>query len=526
MHTPNETILCAPDAPVADTRQGRLRGFTRNGVTQFRGIRYARAERFCLPQPPLPWQGIRNALQYGYVCPNPAFHTDPSFSADSAEMPMDTFTLPQRFWPENEHCQFLNIWAPANAANTRRPVMVWLHGGGYTGGSSLELAAYDGEALARVGDVIVVTLNHRLNLLGYLDLSAYGEKYRHSANVGMWDIIAALRWIRENIAAFGGDPDNVTLFGQSGGGGKVATLLQMPAADGLYHKAIIQSGALSLDALRRTPASARADTEQLLARLELNADTISRLETLPFDTLAHASNAIAREQTGAPIFMGWAPVPGEDFVGDPLLVGFRQQTAHIPIIVGSNLCEFSTPAPGSAALSPEKTLEVLRPRAKGRAAELAACFAAVWPQLPAVYAAAADSTMRSGVTQFCTARAAMTNAPVYQYLFAFESPVLGGFLMGHSSEIAFVFHNAACGITTAAGESSGRLEEEMSLAWAHFARTGSPDGAGLPDWPAFNDPQQPSCLVYENGQTAARPADFDAPLQQLLAQLDASHGPQ
>ena len=220
---------CGKNAPKATTKAGVLRGFTLDGVHTFHGIKYADAKRFEMPQPVAKWEGVKNADSYGFTCP---------LMYDDA--PGGELRYHHGYWPSDENCQYLNVWTTDMSA--RKPVMVWIHGGGYSFGSCLELGAVDGDSLCRHGDVVVVTLNHRLNIIGFFDLSAYGEKYKYTANLGMADLVAALQWIKENIAQFGGDPDNVTLFGQSGGGGKIQTLLQMPSAEGLFHKAITQSG--------------------------------------------------------------------------------------------------------------------------------------------------------------------------------------------------------------------------------------------------------------------------------------------
>jgi para-nitrobenzyl esterase len=214
------------DDTVVQTKEGKLRGFFFRGVYQFHGITYATAERFCMPQRVKAWEGVRDAVSYGPVCP-----------IEANPQPSGEVYIPHRFWPQSENCQSLNIWTTQLSREARKPVFVWLHGGGFSDGSSIEQVAYEGDSLAKNGDVVVVTLNHRLNLLGFLDMSSFGEKYRNSVNAGIADLVAALEWIRDNIASFGGDPSNVTICGQSGGGGKVQTLLQTPSAAGLFTSA-------------------------------------------------------------------------------------------------------------------------------------------------------------------------------------------------------------------------------------------------------------------------------------------------
>ena len=226
-------FMCTKTDPVVETKAGKLRGFQLDGTYVFHGVKYADAKRFHQPTPVEPWEGIKNALAYGYVCP-----------MLQQDQPSNELMVPHRYWPLDENCQYLNIWTQHLDPNAKKPVLVWLHGGGFAAGSSIEHIAYEGENMSKYGDVVVISLNHRLNILGYLDLSPFGEEYKNSGNAGNADMVAALQWIHENIANFGGDPENVTLFGQSGGGMKVWTLMQTPAADGLFHKGVVQSGCI------------------------------------------------------------------------------------------------------------------------------------------------------------------------------------------------------------------------------------------------------------------------------------------
>ena len=284
------TFSCSADAPLVRTTGGSVRGYRFDGLDIFKGIPYAKARRFHAPEPAV-WDGVLDSTSYGYVCP-------------LLEMPKPNgeMLVPHRYWLMDEACQNLNIWTPA-LDDAHRPVLVWLHGGGYFAGSSIEQIAYEGENMARLGDCVVVSINHRLNILGYLDLSDFGAEYANSGNAGGDDIIAALRWVRDNIAAFGGDPGNVTMFGQSGGGAKVTTLLQTPAADGLFHKGIVMSGVLGR--LADCTGSGRDCAEALMA--ELGAADIAALETVPYAALAAAYNKVAPALKAAGKNTGRAP---------------------------------------------------------------------------------------------------------------------------------------------------------------------------------------------------------------------------
>ena len=219
-----------------ETASGPVAGYIDDGVYIYKGIPYGKADRFMPATDPEPWKDVRPSRSYGPVSP----HGPRSGWYDDNQ----AFTMHWDDGYPDEDCLRVNVWTSRIKSDAKMPVMVWLHGGGFSEGSSQEQAGYDGTNLARDHGVVVVSLNHRLNALGFLDLSAYGAKYAHSGNVGMLDIVKALEWVRDNIAAFGGDPSNVTIFGQSGGGGKVSTLMAMPSAKGLFHKAIVQSGSI------------------------------------------------------------------------------------------------------------------------------------------------------------------------------------------------------------------------------------------------------------------------------------------
>src|SRR6187401_1919141 len=218
--------------PVVQIKGGALRGLREGKTSSFLGIRYAEAERFGPPKPVQPWTGIKNAQVWGPVCPSP----------EQTSVSSDELVFPHRYFIANEHCQYLNVWTQNLVPAVKKPVMVWMHGGGFTNGASMESYAYDGRSLSEFGDVVVVSLNHRLNILGTLDLSAYGSEYANSRYTGTADLVMALQWVKENIEAFGGDPNNVMIFGQSGGGGKVVRMLHTPAAKGLFHRVAAQSG--------------------------------------------------------------------------------------------------------------------------------------------------------------------------------------------------------------------------------------------------------------------------------------------
>jgi len=292
-------VVTSDQATVVEISTGKVRGFKRNGVYIFKGLPYGAStsgvNRFMPPVKPEPWSGIRNALQYGRVCPSQDsahFNTDGKNLANSDE---DAFVLHRGAASTipGEDCLRLNLWTPEIHGSHKRPVMVYMHGGGFSGGSGHDLLSYDGENLTRNHDVVVVTHNHRLNVYGYLNLQRLGgEEFVSSANVGMLDNVAVLAWVRENIARFGGDPGCVTIFGQSGGGGKVVALMAMPAAKGLFHRAIVQSGPF-LKCLSPDYSARVADL--VLAELGLSKSRVRELQAIPVDRLSGAAAEVMKK---------------------------------------------------------------------------------------------------------------------------------------------------------------------------------------------------------------------------------------
>ncbi len=324
-------------------------------------------------------------------------------------------------FPQSDACQNLNIWTPNINDGKKRPVMVWLHGGGYTAGSAQVEDVYDGENLSRKGDVVVVSINHRLNSLGFLDLSAYDKKF--SGNNGMLDIIAALRWIHENIAQFGGDPDNVTVFGQSGGGAKILTLTAMPAANGLFHKAIVQSGANELMGMSLPDKEVSARVAELtLQNLGIDASEVKNLQTLPYAELADAANKAmvqAGEEFGPERVyqgtFGWSPiVDGVNVMQDPVIGGFSDRANNIPLMIGTAANEWATMATSQTDNKNNWSDAEIERRLRQKYGD----------KTDAVKTARIKSDQ---------------DAP---YIFTWETPIMGGFGMAyHCSEIPFVFNN-------------------------------------------------------------------------------------
>ena len=486
-------VICDLDNPIVETKAGKLRGVIVEDAYIFRGIRYAEAERFHMPKPVTPWEGVKDAIMYGPVCKEMA-----------TPIAHDAYNVPHFYFPQDENCQYLNVWTQSiNDPEKKRPVMLWIHGGGFTSGSSVELYAYDGEELSKYGDVVVVSLNHRLNLLGFMDLSAYGEEYKYSGNVGMADIVEALKWIRDNIASFGGDPDNVTIMGQSGGGIKVTDLLQMPAADGLYHKAIVQSGTIAngLDV-------AKEDAERLSARVlcELNIapENIKEIETIPYYKIARAVQAANNYfiENGEKSVM-FAPVVDKDYyMGYGPVNGFRKETLHIPMIVGSVFGESANNFNNELDKShknewdAEKRAKFMLEMYGEYADEVLRAFKKAYPKRNEVDALFYDIGFRSGAKVYVTTRSAAGSAPVYDYSFDLECPLNGGTAPWHNAEEAYMFHNACYLEASYIPGVSEELQDAMAGAWVAFAKTGDPNHPGMPIWPACTEKDIP-CMQFD-----------------------------
>lgn len=476
---------------VTNTDAGKVRGYIHNGIYTYKGIPYAEAKRFEAPQKPKSWTNVRSSLSYGPVAPLP----DPTTNvSDEAE-----FVFHHDWGFTNEDCMRINVWTPNLNDGKKRPVMFWIHGGGFTTGSSQELPSYDGENLSKKGDVVVVSINHRLNILGFLDLSAYGEKYKYSANLSILDMKMALEWVKTNISNFGGDPNNITIFGQSGGGAKVHTLFSMPSAKGLFHKAINESGAARPGMLEKSTTQAVA--AEVLKELNISADRIDEIQDVPFQKLSDAGKKAIQNVSeklkaeGKPVGIpGYGISWGPSVDGDVLPYQYYDKMAlelskDVPLLIGTTINEFM-PFRGGLPKNTTETQAIEAVR-KVYANKTDAYIAAVKKAYPTVQPSGYldyDLTYRPGAVRFANAKSALNSAPVYVYLFDWQSPVMDGkFKAVHCMEIPFVFSNIArCEEMTGGTKEAYALSEKMSQAWINFAKTGNPNHKGLPNWPAYN----------------------------------------
>ena len=487
-------------AAVVETTAGKIRGTMEDKVLAFRGVPYgastAGSGRFMPPEKPQPWSGVKDTIELGYRSPQAASGLIPEVAAVDANE------------PSGEDCLMLNVWTPGTSGGHKRPVMVWLHGGGFMSGSG-GFKIYDGVNLAGKHDVVVVTVNHRLNAFGYLYLADLGgAKYANSTNVGMLDIVAALRWVRDNISNFGGDPGNVTIFGQSGGGAKVSTLLAMPSAKGLFHRAVIESGA----SLRGIPRdAANKSTEAFLAKVGLKPNQIDELQRLPVDRMIKVLEGGG--PAGAPGLRFGAVVDGKTLPANPFDPTAPEISSGVPLLIGSTQTEV-TFFPGQQLDPIDQAAMRARVKQTFRASDaeadkIIAVYKSVNPGISNIDVAlesASDSFAWTNALTAAERKAALQKAPAYMYYFKWRSPVRDGKLKAmHCMEIPFVFDNPDAGKPmTGSGEDRYALAAKISAAWVAFARTGNPSQKGLA-WAAYNTTNRATMILGDKCEVVDDP---------------------
>ncbi len=468
------------------TTAGELRGADLDGIKAFKSVPYAAPpvgpNRWRPPQPVEPWTGVRDALELPPSCPQPT-RRPAGWSQEQAT---------------SEDCLYLNVWTPGVDDGAARPVMVWIHGGGYTIGSG-SWPLYDGTALARRGDAVVVTVNHRLGPLGYLHLGELaGDEYASSGNNGQLDLVAVLEWVRDNITTFGGDPGNVTVFGESGGGAKISTLLAMPVARGLFHRAAIQSGpGVRVGSVEGGTKAARG----LLDTLGIAEANIEELWSVPPDKLLEAGTR-----------SGFRPVlDGLAVTAHPVEALADGTAIDVPVLIGCNRDESAGALP--AELDEAGLRERLATFGAESVDEILAVYQQTYPDSPPVDILSyvlTDSRMRAGSIRIADAKAQGTASPVFMYFFTYQ---MAG-RAGHGYEIQFVFDNVRQPVTRPSA-SRQQLADAMSEAWIAFARDGDPGHMGLPKWSAYSPPERATMIFGRGECTVAH--DPDAPTRELWA---------
>jgi para-nitrobenzyl esterase len=481
---------------VVQTRSGPVQGLVIEGVNHFKGIRYGKAPigklRFMPPQPVESWTAIYDATDFGAPAMQLASGTTVDTTNDFGMQMHRVFTTPSDIKIQNEDCLFLNVWTPAPDAK-KRPVMVWIHGGGFAYGSGSQ-PIYQGDGLAKFGDVVVVSLNHRLNVFGYLNLAeAMGPDYASSGTVGMQDLVLALQWVRDNAAAFGGDPDNVTIMGQSGGGQKVSILCAMPSAKGLFHKAAIQSGP-GLAVGRPGPAAAGA--KRLLDALGVKPGDRAALEAIPAETIIAAVSKLeggagGRGPGSGPILDGVA------ITRDPFTPDAPSVSADVPILVGWAKDEwtiFTAGEPWFGKLTEAELQQRIKPMGAG-GQKLLAAIRKAYPDYSPTYLWVQMISVRvmQGSETLAERKAAEGRAPAYVYMTSWETPASGGvFKTPHTMEIPFMLYSFdKVRAFVGPGPQPKHMADQIAGAWVAFARTGKPDHAGIPHWPAYDAQTRP-----------------------------------
>jgi para-nitrobenzyl esterase len=524
-------IVSSDTKPVVETQYGKVRGSIRNGIFTFKGIPYGAdtggANRWMMAKKPTPWVGVRSSTCYTHTCPS-VFRA--GWNHDEERFIYD--------WSDGvpgEDMLSLAVWTPGINDNKKRPVLVWIHGGGYAAGSNEELKSYDGERLARRGDIIVVGLNHRLNILGFLNLEKYGDQYKNSQNVSQLDLVSGLQWIKDNIANFGGDPDAVTIFGQSGGGGKVTYLMGMPSAKGLFRSVAMESASQPRPF---TQEQSVAYSDRVLAELGVNsAADLTKLHQMSYEQLLAGMQAANRRAAGqpapAPVPLGrslrgagaFQPSTGPVIPELPFYPSSPALAANVSILAGNVLNEFSNGIdnPQFETQTKEQIIAAINHDIPGKGEQLYAAFEKL--KLPGRGVPFDLYSQMSGITSFrrntveiCKVRAAATGqAAAYNYQFRWQSPTFDGRPRAfHCAGLQFAFDNVErCANATGGGPDAQALADVMSEAWIAFVKTGNPNHKGMPKWDPVT-PGKVNTMIFDTKVEQA--TNFDQEQIEMLGE--------
>lgn len=487
-----QQLFIGDDIALADTKYGKVQGFILRDIYNFRGIPYGAntggENRFMPPKEPEPWDGVKQTLWWG--------NSAPQIMENRYASQVYSFSDHWNYDDVSEDCLKLNVWTPDLGGN-KRPVLVWLHGGGYTNGNGIEQDGYNGENLARKGDIVFVSINHRLGPIGFSDLSGVGEeKYTNSGNVGALDMVAALKWVKENIENFGGDPNNVTIMGQSGGGAKVCVLMAMPEANGLFHKAVPLSGS-TIEG--KNQESSRKVGQYILEEAGLDVAQIDSLQKIPWRAyidIAGRANRRYLEETGSSGFRaGFGPVAdGTNVIKGTFFSEKNGLSSNIPMLISSTFHEWSPTkaVPALESIDKKGAIQSLSERAGFRpgfgdkAKDIYEAYEEAFPDAKPIEIMTLISSNRSAVVRTSDAKSNQP-APVYVAWFGWEPPLFNKRARAfHCLDICFWFSNTDLMLThTGGGKEPRDLADTMSDYLLNFMRSGDPNGDELPSWSPY-----------------------------------------
>lgn len=493
-----------PVKPVVETKYGKIRGITYGDIQMYMGVKYADAARFKMPVDQQPWEGVKNALKYGHISPQMGEPEPPNYYRG--------LFLHQK---EGEDCQNLNIWAPKHKEGEKKPVFVWMHGGGFMAGNAMEEYSFDGYNLAHDGDVVFVSVNHRLNILGYMNLTEYGEEFANTPNLGIADLVAALKWIHENIEAFGGNPENVTICGHSGGGGKVLCMYQLEEAAPYFQKGICLSGTTP------EPPASEADDAKLLAksildRVGITKENIEDIYTIPYVKLLSAYKNVGKKLWDEGHFVVFEPLKNEYFPGFPPFEEFHPSSCKKPLLITTTLAEFgrcSIPVEDRRTMSVDEKEDYLRKQYGENADKLMELFRKTYPTHDILDLAYVDNVFRAPAVAAAKKKASCKSNNTYVFLSAYNMAEDEGIPMWHGGEVCYAFKSTDRVYVANEAIDGPKKIEIFSSIMMNMCKNGTPGNEYLPEWKPFTE-ENPVTMVIDKVSEAK--CDSDTELLALI----------